>query len=83
MAAAEVPEIPEGEAWEVVVEWPLALDLADSWRQRQLTLNTRVNTVKTAWQERRAQLPPPANLKETSPRLDECRGRCSTWSWRT
>ncbi|KAJ7890480.1 hypothetical protein B0H14DRAFT_2432726 [Mycena olivaceomarginata] len=78
MAAAEVPEGPEGEAREVEVEWPLALvvarkelDPADPWRKRQLALNARVDAVKTAWQKRTAELPPPANLEETSARLDE------------
>ncbi|KAF7356558.1 S-adenosyl-L-methionine-dependent methyltransferase [Mycena venus] len=78
MAAAEVPEGPEGEAQEVEVEWPLALVVArkeldpkDPWRQRQVNLYERVDALKQGWEEKIAELPPPANIDETSDRLDE------------
>ncbi|KAJ7247624.1 S-adenosyl-L-methionine-dependent methyltransferase [Mycena haematopus] len=78
MAAAEVPEGPEGEAQEIEVEWPLALVVArkeldpqDPWRQRQVALFERVDEVRKEWEQETATLPPPANLEETSDRLDQ------------
>ncbi|KAF7370564.1 S-adenosyl-L-methionine-dependent methyltransferase [Mycena sanguinolenta] len=78
MAGAQVPEGPEGEAQEVEVEWPMALVVArkeldpeDPWRQRQVTLYNRVGELRKAWEQKTAALPPPANLEETSDRLDQ------------
>ncbi|KAJ6518850.1 S-adenosyl-L-methionine-dependent methyltransferase [Mycena sanguinolenta] len=78
MAGAQVPEGPEGEAQEVEVEWPMALVVArkeldpkDPWRQRQVALYSRVGELRKEWDQETAALPPPANLEETSDRLDQ------------